>query len=211
MITMTDDFEAAMVDIARRPGDAGSTASQYTDVLTVRRAQDGDTGAFEAIYRQRVARIGRYVGAIVRDPTRTEDAVSETFLQAWRDLRALRDPQRFDAWLYRIAHRRALAEVRRTRPTLPIEEAAAVPDERGASEPQSALDGRLAAAEVRAALLQIKESYREVLVLRHFGGLSHREIAVQLGKSDEAVRAMYSRGARQLRGVLEARQGVPQA
>ncbi len=170
----------------------------------VRRAQQGDADAFGALYRAHVDRIGRYVGALLRDAGRSEEAVAEAFLHAWRDIRQLREPERFVAWLYRIAYRRAMAEARRPRADS-LDEAAHVLDERRDASPESAALAAMTAATVRSALLELPDAYREVLVLRHMGELSHREIAQQLGKSEEAVRVAYSRAARALRGQLEQR------
>ncbi|MEZ4503705.1 MAG: sigma-70 family RNA polymerase sigma factor [Dehalococcoidia bacterium] len=172
------------------------------DIEVVTRAREGDPAAFETLYRLRIERVARYVGAIVRDRARTEDAVAETFLQAWRDLPKLRQPDRFDGWLLRIAYRRALAEARvRTHATL--DAASTVPDERRDGSPEDSLEAALTTAEVQDALRRLPDAAREVLMLRHLGELSHREIAAQLGKSEEAARAAYSRAARDLRQLLE--------
>lgn len=178
------------------------TADPTLDIELIRRAQEGDADAFASLYRLRINRVQRYVGAIVRNPTRTEDAVAETFLQAWRDLGAVRQPERFDAWLLRIAYRRALRELKQPRHG-GLDEAAAIADDRRDGAPQAALEAALTSAEVRAALLALPGAQREVLTLRHLGELSHREIARELGKSEDAARAAYSRAARELRRRLE--------
>ncbi len=182
---------------------ADAAASEDIEAL-VRRAQGGDAEAFGVLYRVSVARIGRYVGALLRDPAQTEEAVAEAYLHAWRDLGKLRQPERFIAWLYRIAHRRALAEVRRPR-LEQLEAAERVVDERREARPEDAVLASMTAAAVREVLLALPEAQREVLVLRHMGELSHREVAQQLGKSEEAVRVAYSRAARALRAELERR------
>jgi RNA polymerase sigma-70 factor (ECF subfamily) len=165
----------------------------------VERARRGDRDAFATLYRSRFEAIARYVRAIVGNAAQAEDAVSETFLQAWRDLPKLREPERFDAWLYRIAHRRALGEIAQRRTAQPLEEAESIPDERRERSPQAALDAATEIERVRGALLDLSDSHREVLVLRHLLDRSYREIAEQLGKSEEAVRAMHVRAARELR------------
>lgn len=191
--------------VTRRNGpiDGSYHFDDPTDLIeVVQLAQQGDADAFGALYRARIGRIGRYVGAIVRDAALAEEAVAETFLQVWRDLATLRQPERFDGWLYRIAYRRALAAVRERR-SEPLEAAAHLADHRREGDPQDALDGVVTSEAVRNALLSLSDAYREVLVLRHIAELSHREIAEQLGKSEEAVRAAYSRAARALREQLE--------
>lgn len=87
-------------------------ATEAQDEL-VQRAQQGDLDAYGALYKTRVDGLSRYVGAILRDVDRTEDVVAQSFMLAWRDLPKLRDPRRFDAWLFRIAHNQAMNEFKR--------------------------------------------------------------------------------------------------
>ena len=164
----------------------------------VARAREGDVAAFAELYRARSGSIGRYVGAIVRDPDRTEDAVAETFLLAWRDLPKLRKIERFDAWLLRIAHNRAINEVRRRR-TVPIEDVAEPEDPSPRAATAEAAERRWEADELREHLLQLSDAHREVLVLRFLHELSHAEIARQLGKREDAVRSLQYRALGELR------------
>jgi RNA polymerase sigma-70 factor (ECF subfamily) len=164
----------------------------------VERAQEGDSAAFADLYQARSHTIQRYVGAIVRDPDQTEDAVAETFLLAWRDLPKLRKVERFDAWLLRIAHNRAINEVRRRR-TVPIEEIAEPADPNPRVAPDERAEQRWESERLRRELLELSEAHREVLVLRFLHELSHAEIARQLGKREDAVRALQYRALRQLR------------
>ncbi len=186
----------------------GATAGTQDIEALVRRAQGGDAEAFGVLYRVSITRIGRYVGAIVRDPARTEEAVAEAYLHAWRDLGKLRQPERFIAWLYRIAHRRALAEVQRPR-LEQLEAAGHLIDERRDASPEESVLASTTAAAVRDVLLGLPDVHREVLVLRHMGELSHREIAQQLGKSEDAVRMAYSRASKALRAEIERTKGQP--
>ena len=83
-------------------------------VELVEQAQRGDDSAFEALYRSRVQAVFRYAKSIVRNPTVAEDVTAQTFLQAWKALARLRQPERFDSWLFRIAHNVAISEVKRS-------------------------------------------------------------------------------------------------
>jgi DNA-directed RNA polymerase specialized sigma24 family protein len=65
-------------------------------------AQRGDEEAFASLARMAGDRLMAVAFRILRDVDRAEDAVQHTIVTAWRDLRTLRDPDRFDAWLYRI-------------------------------------------------------------------------------------------------------------
>ena len=88
----------------------------------VRRAQEGDHDAFCVLVRSVLARLFASARRILRDQDRAEDAVQEALIEAWRDIRGLRDVDRLDAWLhrllvrscYRVAgrdRRRALVEI----------------------------------------------------------------------------------------------------
>ena len=71
----------------------------------VEQARRGDHDAFAALAARAIARLDAAARLILRDPDLARDAVQEGFLGAWRNLPTLRDPDRFEAWLYRLAIR----------------------------------------------------------------------------------------------------------
>ena len=81
----------------------------------VRRAQAGDHDAFAALVRGTLARLLGTARLILRDTDRAQDAVQDALLEAWRDIRGLRDPDRVDAWLHRILVRSCYRSARRDR------------------------------------------------------------------------------------------------
>src|SRR5262249_54766412 len=86
-----------------------------TDLDAVERARDGDRDAFDRLAMQVVDRLYRVARLILRDTEQAEDAVQETLVRAWRDLRSLRDTARFDAWIHRILMRAVRDEFRAVR------------------------------------------------------------------------------------------------
>jgi len=68
----------------------------------VDRAKRGDHDAFALLVGSAIARLDAAARLILRDPELARDAVQEGFLRAWRNLPALRDPDRFDACLRRL-------------------------------------------------------------------------------------------------------------
>lgn len=167
----------------------------------VRRARLRDEGAFEALYRARVGALAAYVGSLMRDRAATEDVVAETFVSAWRKLDRLEQDDRFDAWLFRIAHNHAIDQLRKRR-AVPLEGVPEPVDRDPWASPSEAYERQARAAEVREALLELAPDHREVLVLRFFGDLSHAEVARQLGKSEQATRALQYRAIGALRAKL---------
>ena len=81
----------------------------------VERARGGDHDAFTVLARDSATRLERAARLILRDPELARDAVQEALIRAWRDLRGLRDPERFDAWLHRLTVNACLDIARRRR------------------------------------------------------------------------------------------------
>ncbi len=81
------------------------------------RARGGDHVAFTELVQNVVGQLAAVARLILRDEHAAQDAVQDTLVDAWRDIRSLRDPERVEAWLYRILVRacrdRARAERRR--------------------------------------------------------------------------------------------------
>ena len=87
----------------------------------VERAMAGDHDAFSALARASIGRLFSAARLILRDDGRAEDATQEALVAAWRDLSALRDPDRFEAWLHRLLVRACYREARRERRQWAIE------------------------------------------------------------------------------------------
>jgi RNA polymerase sigma-70 factor (ECF subfamily) len=71
----------------------------------VERARNGDHDAFSLLVRASTPRLYGAAKLILRDADRAQDAVQEALVLAWRHMRALRDAQAWDAWLYRLTIR----------------------------------------------------------------------------------------------------------
>ena len=122
---------------------------------------------------------------------------------AWRDLPKLRRAERFDAWLFRIAHNRALDELR-CAPTIPLDEGMDLPETNRGGSPEAAVEAKLNGDRVRQGLIELPEAQRQVLILRFLQQLPHGEIARRMGKSGPAVRMFQHRALANMRRVLAA-------
>jgi len=147
-----------------------------TDLDAVARAREGDREAFDRVAMQVVDRLYRIARLILRDTELAEDAVQETLVRAWRDLRALRDPARFDAWIHRLLMRAVTDEfrqVQRQRAVVTV------------LRPEASMRDDSEAIAVREQLergfQRLTMEHRTVLVLRLYLGLSLEETAVTIG------------------------------
>jgi len=159
----------------------------------VEAAQRGDRIAFETLVRERVGDVYRTSLAILGRPADAEDATQDAFVAAWRSLRGLRDPDRFDAWFGRIvvnACRMALRHRGRVR-EIPAADVAGA-HEAADSDPDPSTAVAEAAAFDRAfERLSVEE--RAILVLHHRDDLGVKEIAARLGVAQGTVKSRLHR------------------
>jgi RNA polymerase sigma-70 factor (ECF subfamily) len=135
----------------------------------VRRAQGGDIAALDALIGELSPYLGRVCGAIAVEAR--DDALQETLIAIVRNVRSLRQPAAVHAWARRIAVREAIRTARKNGTTsLDPTLLADVPS----------VDEAATAVEVHQILESLLPEQRAVLVLRHFEGLTEREIAEAL-------------------------------
>jgi len=136
---------------------------------------------------------------ILRDFDLADDAVQSALLTAWREIRALRDPERFEPWLHRILTNACYAEARRRRLTsdlrlLPVEPVHG-PDEYLNVEHRDQLE---------RAFRRLTVEQRAVLVFHHYLGLPLPDVAVRLGIPVGTVKSRMHHAKRALRASLDA-------
>src|SRR6187200_544929 len=101
----------------------------------VERARSGDREAFSVLAGASISRLYAVANLILRDGDRAQDAVQEALVSAWRDLRALRDPDAWETWLHRLTVRACYGLARKER-RRNVVELHVVPDQ----EPSASLD-----------------------------------------------------------------------
>lgn len=187
-----------------------------TDEQAMWRARtEADLHAFGLLVERWRKRIYHLCLRMTGDPHTADDLTQEVFVRIFDRRRSYNPAQRFSTWLWRIALNLCYDELRRVqrRHELPLEEESG---EAGTvtrlevidpSTPQVRLQEREEAELVRAALLQLPEIYRAVLVLRHYENLKLREIAQVLEIPDGTVNSRMAEGLAQLTRLLEPQFG----
>ena len=169
--------------------------------LAVLRARQGDREALRYLYVQYADNVYGYVASLLRDEHDAEDVTQQVFAKLMVVLKRYEERGiPFSAWILRVAHNAAVDVIRQRR-VVPCDEV------REPHHPENGSVDRVLS--IKEALEALPEDQREVVVLRHMLGLSPREIAERLGKSEPSVHGLHHRGRGALKAALIARGAGP--
>jgi RNA polymerase sigma-70 factor (ECF subfamily) len=167
--------------------------AQHDERALVRAAQ-ADIAQFNALYHLYVERVHRYMVARTHSAEDAADLTQQVFLQALDALPCYRERGvPFGAWLFRIARNVVTDNNRRPQRTTAWNDVPPALNSSQAADPEAtALHGE-ALTQLRALLVQLDPSKRELLALRFAAGLSSRQIADVIGKREAAVKKQLTR------------------
>jgi RNA polymerase sigma-70 factor (ECF subfamily) len=173
-----------------------------TDLVTA--AQQGDADAFAALARLSADRLYAVAVRVTRDRHRAEDALQQALITAWKELPRLRDPERFEAWSYRLVVRFAIQEARGGR--VPTPAVHVLPDE--PHDPDDVAARVVSRDQLERGFQRLTPEQRAVTVLHFYVGLPLGEIAELLGVPVGTVGSRLHYAKRALRAALEADERV---
>ena len=174
------------------------------------RARRGDLAAFEELVRQNEKRVYAVALRSSGSPEDAADITQEVFLRAWRSIEEFRGDSGFSTWLFRITmnlcvdfarHKHAQPQ---TQPLVGEDDTERpIPDP--APTPEEHLENSELGRELAAALDEVSEEHRRIVLLRDVSGLSYTEIAEVLEISEGTVKSRLSRARIALRTILQKR------
>jgi RNA polymerase sigma-70 factor (ECF subfamily) len=171
----------------------------------VDQAKRGDREAFDALARTVGDRCMAIAFRILRDADRADDAVQAALIMAWRELRTLRDSDRFEPWLHRILTNECYAEARRRRRWSTEVRLLPMPGQLESGE-ISAINDR---DQIDRAFRRLTIEQRSVLVFHHYVGLPLTEVADRLGIPIGTAKSRLHHATDALRASLEADARTP--
>ena len=167
------------------------------DEDSVKLCLDGQPGAFSDLVQRYQGRLLSYLSGQLGDWQQAQDAAQEAFVRAYFALNKLSKPQSFFPWLTGIAKRVALEQERAERRQRPTDMKAFCKQPQTENEQDAPL---------KQAVSRLPEIYREVVLLRYYGGLSCAEAAEQLSVPIGTVTKRLSRAYGLLRESLQSSQ-----
>ena len=173
----------------------------------VERAQAGDHDAFSVLVRASYPRLYGVANLILRDRDRAQDTIQDVLVLAWRHIRALRDADTWDAWLYRLTVRACYRSARQMK-RRDVVELPGVPD----PEPASALDFSASFVErdrIVSQLDRLPLDQRAVLVLHFYLDLPLTDAADILDIPVGTAKSRLHRGLEAMRAAMRADHEAP--
>jgi RNA polymerase sigma-70 factor (ECF subfamily) len=179
----------------------------------VRAAKDGDREAFEALVRATHAQAYTLAFRLTGNEEDARDVVQDAYLRAYKGIKRFRGDAQFSTWMHRIVANCAstyLAKRQKARhDELPDD--TPLPDLRPEIDPQLRADAGLDRAQLTAALGELPDTLRAVVVLRDIYDLPHEAIADELGISEAAAKVRLHRARKKLRERLLPMRGEEEA
>lgn len=172
----------------------------------------GDSNSFRPLVERYQGRLFAMVCGMVRNPEDARDITHLTFVKAWQNLKSFRIDSSFYTWIYRIAMNQAIDHVRRNkrRKTSAFDEAVGARDEDGTmleqhhvDNPARALQRKELHEKIYAALDELSEEAREVILLREVEGFSYKEIADTMNIPEGTVMSRLFYARKKLQAILK--------
>jgi RNA polymerase sigma-70 factor, ECF subfamily len=167
----------------------------------VLRARNGDHDAFAVLAAGAFDRLYRTAQFILHGDDRAADAVQESLMAAWLHIRAVRDPDRFDAWLHRLLVHACYREARRVKQRDVVEIQMTVPE---SGESRDSQDQTAVRDQLERGFRRLTPEQRAVLVAHHYLGLPDAEAATVLDIAVGTFKSRLNRASAALRAALEA-------
>ncbi len=183
----------------------GNDADMRHDEASLVRAAQTNPTAFSELYQRYMGQVYWYLRARTDSPDDANDLTQLVFLRALEALPNYRERGvPFNAWLFRIARNAAANFHHRQRPTLPWEQVP-VADLDTVQGPEAYALRQEALRRMGELLAALEPEKRELLALRFAGGLTSREIAAVVGKSEAAVKKQLARTLQSLKEQYDDR------
>ncbi len=171
----------------------------------VEAAREGDRRAFDELVRRTYVDTYTLALRLTAHEEDARDVVQESYLRAWKGLPRFRGDAQFGTWMYRITANTAYTAVKRRRRHRAESLDAMLEDPielRPGAQPEDAAESAALLERLAVGLDELPPKLRVLVVLKDVYGLSHEDIAGELGISVPAAKVRLHRGRKRLRDLL---------
>jgi RNA polymerase sigma-70 factor (ECF subfamily) len=170
------------------------------ELKIIEACQAGNFEGFGALYEAYIRKIYDFIYYKTYHKETAEDIASAVFMKVLENIKSYKPGKgSFSAWLYGIARHAVIDHYRKGKPEVPVEDVFDLP---GTGDLTVDIDAKDRLEEVRAHLAKFKPAHREIVILRLWQELSHREIAEITGTSEANCKMIFSRTLGKLRAEM---------
>ena len=177
----------------------------------VTQAQGGDVGAFQQLFNAYGPRILNYLFRMTGSREMAEDLAQETFILAFRKLSTLRDPRKFQSWIFRIAQNNVYQAFRGSKPqmvSIDEDRSQELSEVQKLATPRSGPEAEVLSDELQSviqdAIDALPEKYKTVFVLSAIQKLSYKEISTIVGRSLASIKSDIHRARVEVRDRIKS-------
>lgn len=188
-----------------------------TDAELIRAYKNGDTKAFEEIMEKYKAPIYSYLMKMVRSKDYADDLFQDVFLKFIKNIKSYNEEQKFSNWIYTVAHNTVMDGFRKNKSrrfesldqnkgedSLPVSETIASKE----PLPENILIKNETSGRIEKSFEQLSDEQREVFFMRHYWGLSFKEISQILQIPIGTALARMSRALKKLKSELQIKEAA---
>jgi RNA polymerase sigma-70 factor (ECF subfamily) len=188
----------------------GGFLTREEEIRIVRKVLAGDVNAFEQLVIENQKSVYNLALKIMKNESDALDVSQDVFLKAYTNLENFRGDSRFSVWLYRLAYNACIDASRKSKTGMNV--SLTVQDEDSESAeldladtkplPEEETERRETQREVQAAIQELPEEQRRIIVMREFSDMAYEDIAASLGISVGTVKSRLSRARKNLAKIL---------
>jgi RNA polymerase sigma-70 factor, ECF subfamily len=189
----------------------GPATAERSEGEAITRAQRGDAGSFEYLYKAHCRHVYSVCLRMIKNPAEAEDLTQQAFLQVFRKIGTFRGESGFSTWLHRVTVNVVLMHLRRKKPTEILFEDLDRPssdgeDPREPGSSDTSMSGAIERLNLMRAIRKLPFGYKRIFVLYDVLGYEHKEIAGRLRCSTGCSKSQLHKARKRLRQLLQGKQ-----
>ncbi|EKD43757.1 MAG: hypothetical protein ACD_72C00134G0007 [uncultured bacterium] len=177
--------------------------ANFTDEQLVVEIRENNKELYSEIMRRYQTKLSHYLKKFFRSQDELDDVLQEVFIKAYKNLYGFDVDKKFSSWIYRIAHNEAINHIKKNkRKNISLDETEwEIVDEK--LDLHEEFDSKQMGERIQRAMGELKEKYREPLILYFFEQKSYEEISDILRLPRNTVGILIMRGKAKLKDILK--------